>query len=203
MKKSTKGNDDLTGVSNTDKILQHKITTRKEILDKLREQSQKDRRIKSDSIEKKLFALPEFKKAKTVMFFVSCDFEVDTHKMIEHAIEAGKRVCVPVTLSRERRLIASLIKSLKELQEGCLGILEPKGNSLCPIDVREIDLVITPGVAFDRNGNRLGRGKGYYDRFLSVIPNTTPTIGLAYDLQVLPKLPILSHDAPVTRVLYA
>ena len=197
---------------NTDKILLKKQTVRKEILDKLREQSQKDRRIKSSSIEKKLFALPEFKEAECVMFFVSCDFEVATHKMIEHAMALGKRVCVPcierrqgvpVTLSRERRLIASLIKSLKDLQKGCLGILEPKENSLCPVDVREIDLVITPGVAFDKKGNRLGRGKGYYDRFFSAIPKTTPSIGLAYDFQVLPKLPILSHDAPVTRVIWA
>lgn len=187
----------------TDKISQKKQTVRKEILDKLREQSPKDRRIKSSSIEKKLFALPEFRNARTIMFFVSCDFEVDTHRMIEHALAEGKRVAVPVTLSRERRLIASLIKSLKELQKGCLGILEPKEDSLCPVDARDIDLVITPGVAFDKKGNRLGRGRGYYDRFLSRIPKTTPSIGLAYDFQVLPKLPILSHDAPVTHVIYA
>jgi 5-formyltetrahydrofolate cyclo-ligase len=66
-----------------------------------------------------------------------------------------------------------------------------------------LDLVITPGVAFDKKGNRLGRGKGYYDRFLSKIPKDTPSIGLAFNLQVLPAVPVTSQDVSVKKVIFA
>jgi len=177
---------------------------RKRILKRLNEQSAHERVRKSLEIKKRLFALKEFKFAKTVMFYVSKDGEVDTIQMIKDTLRMGKRVAVPVTKVEKKELIASQILDLeKELTRGPYGILEPKSGYVRPVPVEEIDLVIVPGIAFDKMGRRLGRGAGYYDRFLKKFHKDIPFIGLAFDFQVLENLPILSHDIPVSKLLVA
>jgi 5-formyltetrahydrofolate cyclo-ligase len=95
-----------------------------------------------------------------------------------------------------------LIKSLTELKAGTYGIPEPPDVPQNCLNADELDLVVVPGVAFDRSNNRLGRGAGYYDRFLLELPAATPTIALAYDLQVVDALPGLEpHDRPVKFVI--
>ena len=87
------------------------------------------------------------------------------------------------------------------LKKGPYGVAEPVISRF--IRPEDLDLVITPGVAFDKKGNRLGRGKGYYDRFLSKLPKDTPSIGLAFRLQILPAVPTTFHDVSVKKVLFA
>jgi len=180
--------------------MKHKI--RRHIKEKLEEYSSLEKSRKSDIIKGKLFNEEEFKKAKVVMFYVSLKDEVDTCFMIDEALNAGKRVCVPVILKEDKRLIAGEIKNrLEDLESQHFGIYQPRYDRVEEVPLDDIDLVVVPGVAFDKKNIRLGRGHGYYDRFLSGLPNTTKTIGLAFDFQVLEDLPKDPHDVPVWKIV--
>jgi 5-formyltetrahydrofolate cyclo-ligase len=157
---------------------------------------------KSAIIKGRLFNKEEFKKAKVVMFYVSLQDEVDTLIMIDEALKAGKRIAVPVILKEEKRLIAGEIHNrLEDLESQHFGIYQPRQDRVKEIPLDDIDLVVVPGVAFDRKNIRLGRGHGYYDRFLSGLPKRTKTIGLAFDFQVLEDLPQDPHDIPVSKIV--
>jgi len=182
--------------------LKHKI--RKHIRKRLEEHSPLEKSRKSGIIKNKLFIEEEFKKAKVVMFYVSLKDEVDTYFMIDEALKAGKRVCVPVILKEEKKLIAGEIKNrLEDLESQHFGIYQPKRDRVKEVPLEDIDLVVVPGIAFDKKNIRLGRGHGYYDRFLSGLPNTTKAIGLAFDFQVLEDLPRDPHDVPVWKIVTA
>jgi len=116
----------------------------------------------------------------------------------------GKRVCVPVILKEERHLIAGEIKDRREdLESQHFGIYQPKSGRVKEVPLEDIDLVVVPGIAFDKKNMRLGRGHGYYDRFLSGLPKPTKAIGLAFDFQVVENLPQDSHDIPVWKTITA
>lgn len=181
-----------------------KAGIRKKILALLKNQKEEERQRKSLLIKDKLFRLSVFKKAKKVMFYISSEREVDTAPMIKEAIEKGKEVAVPVTLMNEKELAVSLISgNEQELEIGPLGIKQPIELHLKPINLENIDLVVVPGLAFDRKGNRLGRGGGYYDRFLKKLPDTISTVGLAFDFQIVENLPLSSFDVKVQALLSA
>lgn len=174
---------------------------RSKILFKLSKQKEEDCSIKSCLIKEKLFKQSVFKKAKRVMFYIALKGEVETKEMIEAAKSLGKIIAVPVCIKNRRSLRPALLDNFARLKKGPYGVSEPATSRF--IALKDLDLVITSGVAFDKKGNRLGRGKGYYDRFLSKIPKDTPTIGLAYQLQILPTLPVNSSDVSVKKVLFA
>ncbi len=175
---------------------------RQRILDLIKHQKEEDAFFKSRVICSKLLSLPVFQSAKTIMFYVSFRGEVNTLPMMEKAIELKKRVAVPVVRKEERYLIPVEIHTLREFVPGPYGIPEPPFDAAQALRPEDLDLVVVPGVAFDHAGNRLGRGAGYYDRFLSVLPSATPTVGLGYDLQIVPVIPGLEpHDRRVTTVL--
>lgn len=182
-----------------------KDNLRKSFLKMLSHQSKAQRQKKSLAIKKKLFSAPQFKKARFVMFYVSKKEEVDTLPMIDESLKIGKRVCVPVTLKGEKKIVASEISDRKDqLVKGPYGIYQPKKEFIKPVSTQDLDLVIVPGVAFDKKTNyRLGRGAGYYDRFLKNIPHRIPRIGLAFDFQLADRLPVFSHDVPVDKVITA
>jgi len=182
--------------------MKHKI--RKVIKEKIKTYSDLEKFRKSDIIKSKLFNGEEFKKSKVVMFYVSLKDEVSTFSMIDEAIMAGKRVCVPVIFKNEKRLIAGEIQDReKDLEKQHFGIYQPKEGRVQEVPFDDIDLVIVPGMAFDKDNVRLGRGHGYYDRFLCALPKKTKTIGLAFDFQLVDKLPKDSHDIPVWKTIAA
>ncbi len=153
-------------------------------------------------IERKLFSLSEFKKAESVMFYVSGKDEVMTGSMIEKAIAAGKRVVVPSLKETPEDITPSLLLDYEnDLEKGMFGILEPKRECIRHFSLEEIDIVLVPGVAFDRSGGRIGFGGGYYDRFLSRLCSKTGVWGLAFDFQVLEKLLLTESDMPVQKVI--
>ncbi len=182
-----------------------KQTLRQKLLGLLKNQKEEIRRQKSRLIQKRLFTTPAFQAAKTVMLYCSFDGEVETGEMIKQAKKMGKNVAVPVTVRTEKKIIPSLVNNIEEeLTDGPYGIKQPKQERQHFVDNDRLDLVVVPGVAFDRCNNRLGRGEGYYDRFLKLLPSTTPTIGLAFDFQLVDALPELeAHDIPVSLVLTA
>lgn len=173
---------------------------RSKIIFKLKTQKERERKLKSRLIKDKLFETPVFKKAKTVMFYIAFNGEVDTKEMIKEAQKLGKIIVVPVC-GKNRVIKACFLGDQTKLARGPYGICEPATKE--SIDLKNLDLVIVPGVAFDKQGNRLGRGKGYYDRFLEKLPEETASVGLAFDFQILPSVPATTHDLAVGKVIFA
>lgn len=177
---------------------------RKRILTRLRDQPERLRRIKSGRIARALRRLPEYRKAQAILCYVDFDGEVQTRAILEKSLSDGKKVFVPVVADRARRhLVVAQIKDLEKdlAHRGHYGIARPLRLSSREIPLSTLDLVILPGVAFDGQGNRLGRGGGYFDRFLSRVPPSVPRVGLAFRFQVVAKLPSETHDQPVSRVI--
>lgn len=165
-------------------------------------QNKERRDSKSRLIQKKLFEHQAFCKASVVCFYVAMPVEVDTRPMIQEALKIGKRVLVPLADLENKELKLYEIRDLDtDLEVGALGILEPRKDRARLADAKEVDCVIVPGMAFDSQGHRLGRGGGFYDRFLSKFSAKTPKIALAFSFQVLPQIPQETHDQRVDIVL--
>jgi 5-formyltetrahydrofolate cyclo-ligase len=177
-----------------------KKQVRKEILGKLSNQAREEALAKSRTIKTRLFSMPEFKKSKVVMLYASKDSEVRTEKIIDEALGAGKKVALPRCTGLETIVPKEIENRKNDLEKGCFGIREPKKHKRS-VQLQEIDLVVVPGVAFDKSRRRLGRGKGFYDKFLKGLPRGTLSVGLAFDFQIVDNLPKDSHDIPVSKVI--
>ena len=164
-----------------------------------KEQSPAVAKQKSLAIWNRLISLPEYRH-ETIAFYVSIarEREVDTIPMISASVLQRKKVCVPKVVADGLKFF-EINRIEYDLQVGSFGVLEPIGNK--EILPTEIELVIVPGVAFDEDGNRLGFGRGYYDRFLTRLRNRTPIIALAFDLQVIDKVPSTIGDAKVHKII--
>ncbi|HBC91463.1 MAG TPA: 5-formyltetrahydrofolate cyclo-ligase [Pelotomaculum sp.] len=157
---------------------------------------------KSKKIIKRLVEMEEYQNASVIMTYLHFRNEVETDGLVRQAMADGKRVVVPATDVSNRRIIPSLlVKYPEDLAPGPLQIMEPKASSLRLCRPALIDLVIVPGVAFDLEGNRLGYGGGFYDRFLLLTKPEAVSIGLSFELQVLTRLERCPHDMPVNYVL--
>jgi len=154
---------------------------------------------KSNLIKKRLFDLDEFKQAYTILFYVSYDNEVHTHDMIKESMSNGKKVVVPVTDKENKNLILSELKNWNDLTHGAYNILEPRSECIIEVALDSIDLIIVPGIGFDKHGHRIGHGMGYYDKLLESA--TIPSIGLAFFLQIIDKINVEKHDVPVHKIV--
>ena len=157
----------------------------------------------SRRICQRLNDLPEYGEARTLLFYVDARSEVRTQPFIPVALERGKRIAVPYCDGNHLRLF--LLSRMNELEPGVLSILEPRvelreGRDQ-EIPIHEIDLVVVPGVAFDRRGGRLGHGKGYYDRLLVHARPETLLVGLAFECQLFDEIPMTEHDVFLDKVI--
>ena len=135
---------------------------------------------------------------ETIVAYYSLPDEVDTHGFIDWLIAEGKTVYLPKVISDEDMVLCRYTGA-ESLCEGAFGIMEPVGEEM-PAD-KVIDVVLVPGMAFDGEGNRLGRGKGYYDRFLAKCPAHTLRILVAFDAQALPEIVTDENDVPVHLIV--
>ena len=137
------------------------------------------------------------------MLYVDFASEVRTRPLLPPMWAAGKQVVVPYCVGDSLALFR--LESLAELAPGTLGILEPaaalRGRADRAFDPAQLDLVVVPGVAFDRRGGRLGHGKGYYDRFLRLVSPRAALVGLAFECQLFPEIPMLQHDVYLHKVI--
>jgi 5-formyltetrahydrofolate cyclo-ligase len=157
---------------------------------------------RSLKIEERLFAFGPFAAARTVMLFISFRSEVSTGGMIRRSLAAGKRVAVPVVGTKELGIFASQIKDCgAELAEGAYGILEPKPEFLRPVPPEEMDFVALPGLAFDRRGNRIGYGGGFYDRYIATLRPDACLAALAFSLQIFDDVPAAEHDRKIHALI--
>ncbi len=162
------------------------------------------RQAKSRAIMAKLFGLKEFQQAKVVQLYCSFGREVDTEAMIRRALAQGKHVAVPVTRANGTLSLSEVTDPARDLIRGRLGVLEPKigkTGAARPVSLDQIELAVVPGVAFDTAGRRLGRGTGHFDRFLVKRPDGLAVIALAYEAQMVPRVPAISTDMPVDVII--
>lgn len=181
-------------------MLSTKESIRKEILGKLRSQAKEEALRKSESIKKRLFSTPEYKNSKVVMLYASMEHEVNTSDMIDEALEMGKRVVLPLVVGLGKIIAKEIENRTTDLEKSTYGIYEPRGSNK-EVPPGGIDIFIVPGVAFDKKNVRLGRGKGYYDRFLEKVGRQKTTIGLAFDFQIVDQIPKSPTDVPVSKVI--
>jgi len=139
-----------------------------------------------------------YRQAKTIYGYLPYNQEVRTVPMLERALAQGKRVAVPKIFGDEMRFI--YLTDLSQVEKGYSGIPEPIADG--PVADDPTALVLMPGLAFTKNGERLGYGGGFYDRFLEQEPNH-PTVALCYEFQIVDALPTNEHDIPVDLVLWA
>ena len=172
-----------------------KANLKEEMLGKINSLSIDEVLEKSRQIETNLFGLEQYIKSRTVMYFVSFGNEVYTHAMIKKAL-SNKTVVVPKVSHYE--IEPSLIIDFENLIPGNLGILEP--IETMKIAYKHIDLVLVPGIAFDKEGHRIGYGFGYYDKFLKKVPKAVK-IGLCFDFQVVDRIPREEHDVSVDFIV--
>lgn len=151
----------------------------------------------SRPIIKAVLANQHFANAHTVLLYHSLEDEVYTPDLINMALKMGKRVLLPVVISKtEMEIREYLPTTTLELSED-FHILEPKGEAFTDYD--SIDCAVIPGMAFDAEGHRLGRGRGYYDRFLSKA-NKVYKLGICFPFQLLDKVPCEATDVQMNRV---
>ncbi|MFW8601903.1 5-formyltetrahydrofolate cyclo-ligase [Desulfobacterota bacterium M19] len=174
---------------------QRRHELRRLVLARRGQMSVEERRMKSVLIVERLLAMPEFKQAEVIFTYINFRSEVETMALADKCLELGKKLCVPVTLTAERRLAAcQLTDPEAELRPGYCRIPEPDISRTRLVDPREIDVVVLPGSVFDRFGGRLGYGGGYYDRFLALEAPHGLRVGLAFDLQIVDEVPLMAHD---------
>jgi len=172
----------------------NKNDIREHILEKKKRLDKEEVVEKGNIVKEKLFSLEEYKKAKTVMFFVSFGKEIYTHDMVDEALK-HKKVIVPKIVEFE--LFPCVINDFSEMQPGKYRILEPV--DMHRIDPAGIDVVLVPGIAFDKRGYRIGFGKGYYDSFLKGL--NALKIGLCMDFQIIDKIPNDEWDVKMDMVV--
>lgn len=157
-----------------------------------------ERHEKSELITERILAWPAYQEARTVLLYAGVRSEVETEALTRQSLKAGKRVLMPRCVPATRDLILVPIQKWEELERGFFGLLEPPLPTT-PIAPEEPDLVVVPGVAFDADGFRLGYGGGYYDRLLRRL-GTHLSVALAFELQLVPRVPRAAHDLPVAYV---
>ena len=151
----------------------------------------------SKPIVKAVLADPRFTNAHTVLLYHSLPDEVYTPELITTALKMGKRVLLPVVISKTEMEIREYLPTTTLERSEDFHILEPEGKAFT--DFASIDCAIIPGMAFDAKGNRLGRGRGYYDRFLSQAQKVYK-IGICFPFQLLDYIPCEATDVEMNRV---
>ena len=165
--------------------------------------AQGDKEGVSCAIVDRFMSLPEYATAKTVMFYIDVRDEVRTRQALPTAIHSDKRIVIPYCVDGELELFH--LESMDELDVGMYKILEPKAElrdvAAKRLQPEDLDLVMVPGVAFDRQGGRTGHGKGYYDKLLEHARADAPLIALAFECQMFPEIPCGSHDIYMDKVV--
>jgi 5-formyltetrahydrofolate cyclo-ligase len=176
-----------------------KSALRERILAARRALPAEDRARHSHAIAARLAALDAFARARVVALYAATGAEVDTAPLAALALAAGKRVAYP-RIAPGTRALAFAACSPADLVPGVLGTRAPP-PALASARVDELDLVVVPGVAFDAEGRRLGRGGGYYDATLALLPRAAARLGVAFEIQVVRAVPEEPHDVRLDGVV--
>ena len=175
-----------------------KSAIRKQLRDRLSAMSDDDRHAKSVAACAMIAGSPEFAAARVIMLYLSTPTEVDTAPLALRAWQHSKTIVVPKVSWDQRRMLPVEISSLKDGLTTTGPVREPIAGT--PMPVSMIDMVIVPGVGFTQTGQRIGRGMGFYDRFLAQSDFIGVSCGLAFEEQIVDNLPTLDHDMALSML---
>ena len=177
---------------------------------------QEDKDKLSRSIVGKFMSLPEYAAASTVMFYIDVRSEVRTRHILPRVLtkiipnyatkyrNIDKKVVVP-WCNDDGELELFHLESMDELETGMYGILEPSQElrrlPQKQVELKELDLIMVPGVGFDATGARMGHGKGYYDKLLENARQDTPLVALAFECQMFEEIPVAAHDVYMDKII--
>lgn len=188
-------------------LLEQKAQMRREAYD--RRAAQENRNEVSRQAVERFLALPEYQAAQTVMWYIHCRSETRTKTQLEAEVERGdKTIIVPYCTqdeNGENKLGLWRLESLDEMVVGKWKILEPPrdrwGDPDKEVQPEDLDLVMVPGVGFDREGGRMGNGQGYYDRLMEKVRPDCPLIALCYECQLFDRILTAPHDIYMDQVV--
>lgn len=158
----------------------------------------------SFDVGKKICASPEFKNAEVVFAFMPMEDEVNIGGVILEAFMSGKKIAVPKIKDENGGMKFHWISASEDMSQGPFGIYEPA--SMIPINMECVppnSLILVPGLAFTKDGKRLGRGKGFYDRFLAEYKDRFFKMGICFDFQIMDDIPVDENDVFVDKVISA
>jgi len=156
--------------------------------------------VKSNEIQKKVLSLPNYSNSRCVMLYLNTQNEVQTTELARQTLSLGKRLIVPLCYCGD--IIPCEISDMEQdLKAGMLGIREPRLGRQVAVSPQEIDIILVPGVAFDVQGNRIGFGKGYYDRLLPQLRQDVCIVGLAYSCQIMDQIEVEAHDYKMSLLI--
>ncbi|MCD2348800.1 5-formyltetrahydrofolate cyclo-ligase [Clostridium guangxiense] len=177
----------------------NKSDIRKKMLQIRNNMDEHEKQIRDNKVFSNIINSNEYKSSTNIFLFVSYNSEVDTHKIIRHSLKEGKRIFVPKVISRKDGMETIEIKGFSDLEKSKHGILEPCSDKYANPEV--VDVVFAPGLAFDKNGGRLGYGAGFYDRYLKLLKKSTAKIGLCYSFQVVENVPMEEYDVRMNGII--
>jgi 5-formyltetrahydrofolate cyclo-ligase len=179
----------------------YKSLLRNKLRVSLKRISNSDQRKKSAKITRRLIRFPFFRTARYVLVYAALPGEVQTQGLIKRALRLEKTIYLPRIHRTTGKMAIYQIKNWRDdLRKGTYGILEPKALPSRKGNVSQLDLIVVPGLGFDRKGRRLGRGGGFYDRFLAKSKNVKK-IGLAFREQLLREIPSEAKDIRMDKVI--
>lgn len=172
---------------------------RKNILNNLKILTEDYIKDSEEIIYRKLFSDEIFNNAKCVALTIPFGTEINTYPVIEYLFKNNKVVCSPICIKETREMIFYKFEKIEELVDGYYGIKTPLEIKENIVKKEDIDLILVPGVAFDKNNYRIGFGGGYYDRYLKDFEGNT--ISLAFKEQIIDKVPTDKYDLPVQKII--
>ena len=179
-------------------VAEQKASQRKQISALLKSLDENLIQSKSESIADKLVSLNEYQKARNILVYLSLKTEVQTDSLIKKMFEMGKRVFIPIVHDKDL-IVSELLNQGIKLTKGVDGIRIPDEKDRVIVSSDIVDLAIVPGLAFTREGVRLGRGKGCYDKLLTGLPALK--IGVSFNLQLQDFIPHSDHDIGMDKVI--
>jgi len=183
-------------------IKETKIEIRNDIANTLRAMPAEKVLEKTRTIESRLFDFANFLEAKIALLYVGTESEVNSENIIRRAFEYNKIVVLPgFDPEKHEMKLMKVDDPDKDLNPGPRGVLEPNPARCKVVPITSIDIAIVPGIALDEKGGRVGTGQGYYDRFIPKLPITTRKVSLAFEEQIIPLVPMESHDKHVDIII--
>jgi 5-formyltetrahydrofolate cyclo-ligase len=179
-----------------------KIQIRDDIANTISELSESEIIEKTAAVESRLFAFANFLESKIALLYLSGNLEVQTDSIIQKAYSYNKIVVLPAFDPENYKMKLMKVDAFEqELIPGPRGVLEPDASRCKVVPMDRIDIAILPGLAFDEKGGRIGMGTGYYDRLIPRLDITTRKVALTFEEQIIPQVPMESHDRHVDIII--